>query len=425
MKIPTDGFAQYFQSPAADDTAPAEAFDPYAESHAVHQIAALNREISVECAKVATLESLIQTLESTETRLSPFQVQMLQHATRNAGGTLAHQQLSMGLEAYQGPLGRHLLTISTESFSDLIKRAVTKIMELFHRLKQWFKGLLNMRAQQARRVMTALNAPSHHTVTLNDMQATAIAYDLSLQGNFAPEKVISNLKIVLDGLTDRRYVEAMKTYAVEVEAILAPMIKQEGNWRTHAVKVNDLAIPVPAGFTTRSNTSEVATYESEPLARGERIVFTATPKGSGGGHADANDGVNGARRRASALMAAGKVGLLSGEDFTGDGKETLQHFSESGVNRYKPDVIAVMKLVVEAETQVTPFFAVMDKQESGLKHLSAPSNDDMPKDVETLTAHLVASIGKATALATALIARATGQALYVGRAFEQMHHAKL
>lgn len=424
MKSSADGFATFFQHETPTATASMEARDPYGEWQAEQQVETLNRAIAHECTRATTLEALIATMESAETTLTPFQVTMVQHAAHNAGVTLAHASLGFGMEAYQGPRGHQLLTISTEGFKDALKKILAKILALYHRLKAWITKLLDRRSAEAEWIVGELKKPQGKA-KLSESKALQLAEILSINGKLDIKGVVANTDVVVGGATSTAYTGAVSKYGEQVSSVLMGMLKDPQSWRTAAKNISSLSLPVPqVGFEQFKSVGQVAEYRSLALAESASIRITTTPSAAGGGSEGGNDGVRGAEARAAALSSAGAVSVDGEVKYTGNAAEELKHAGNASVLSAAHRMIEIMGKVVTARRSSDFLFQHLPQQEKQLTQAVA-SPAEMEPRIVTMGTELITSIGKASASATSVLGAVTGRAIRAGRAIAILHHHDL
>lgn len=246
----------------------------------------------------AVLESAISSLISNESLLTPYQVQMLSITASKVGVTMPHQSLGMGLEAYQGPRGRSLLTIATESFKSRLQEILQLIKAQYLRLKAFIAHVVTHLwtrfadlMLRHRRKDKALGKETDSVATTLSPREEAlylhIAQELWVDGKIDPELLMQRLKKLLLGLP--AYTATLDHDVVATGKIVTDFTPN-GQYNTaNFIKrlwklngKNEIPAPIPMGFER----VDELTHATKPLRRGEVLAIHTLKFPHNGKHAD-------------------------------------------------------------------------------------------------------------------------------------------
>jgi hypothetical protein len=385
-------------------------------------VTSLSKEIQNEQAKVASAEAVILTLESHKGTLSPFDVQMLNLTAARIGVRLGHQSMGYGVEAYQGPRGRALLSISTENFREFMAKAIERIMELFERLKRFLRAYFIGNTATAEGLIARLK---NHATTAKMVDADTyyqIGHTVSalcLTGRFNPKQIIVNTQRVLTSLTDAQYLSKVTGYGDEALRVIEPLAKDGANWRRHVEGVNKLDVPRPETFTVEETSAKFEKYRSLPMVRGVSIMYSAVPQGN-------NHGARGARERSVALSETGSVvQYQDGGNHDLDGIKALRTYGQKGIANDIPAVIEVLEASIAASRAAKTLLTSADHDALKIRNSLRVAGADADDAASSICVHLASSVVSVTNLASTLLSRAAAQAVALGRIYTHLIGIKL
>ena len=289
--------------------------------------------------KVVALESVV-TLLREERRMTATEARLVSIVADRYGVPMGHRRIGAALEAFEGSNGGRLGTITLESFSDHLRKAIEFIISLLRKLRDHMVRIFSIYSGKLgalkRTITTNKDFPNHAKKPMTEQMRTSIAVLFTVNHRFDPRTSISNLKEVLAGISDNGLVGGVQLYSeqlVELAERFGRDQTESENWRSHVGDFNRLTPPVPKGFEIRTQDVTETVMVSKTIPGCVRLSYTTVSEGN-------TAGARGVRERVKAMAKLGNVQVV--DDKANDDPNQLRGLTADEVRGMWGDVIDAM-----------------------------------------------------------------------------------